>query len=258
MKKILILSGLFIAIIYFAACNGEEEIATPNARITQILNQGGGLRFEWDPVDGADGYRVYVDGTQQYQGTNTYFEWTNPAKIIEIVAYAGDKESNPKSFNFTPVSRTGQELWERSASGNSAYGWNSDGIGTSYSILDQNNFSQFDFYLDDLTSGSTDPANIYLVSPNYNAFGNPFNNTETAFAVGTADIAPAPGNYYTPTTQNPIVQGETYFLWIDHSANGWSDDDNFVKITINSIGSDGRVTFDYWFQKYGGLRWLKP
>ncbi|MEN3045448.1 MAG: hypothetical protein ABDH49_00450, partial [Candidatus Hydrothermales bacterium] len=170
-----------------------------------------------------------------------------------------DKESTPRVFDFTPVSRTSQEVWERDAPGHDGYGWNADGEGSSYSLEDAANHSRIDFYLDDFTRGTVNVSNIYLVSPNYNREDprNPFNGTETAFAADTGKMAPAPGNYYTPTTEDPIVAGRTYFLWIDHSANEWTSDDNFVKIKIISIGNDGKVVFDYWFQKQGGLRWLK-
>ncbi|MEN3043677.1 MAG: hypothetical protein ABDH37_00470 [Candidatus Hydrothermales bacterium] len=256
MKKILLISGLFLILLVFIGCPEDEELPTPNARIASILEQGEGIRLEWDPVEGADGYRVRVDDELKYEGTSTYFEWKTPALKIEVYAYAGDKESTPRVFDFTPVSRTSQELWERSAAGNSGYGWNADGTGSSYSLGDAANHSRIDFYLDDFTAGTVDVSNIYLVSPHHGGF----NDTETGFAVetgGTGNIAPAPGTYDTPRPQSPIVSGGTYFLWIDHSNNEWTSDDNFVKIKIISIGNDGKVVFDYWFQKQGGLRWLK-
>ncbi len=258
MKKYIIGLGIILGIgIYFYGCKKGEVPETPNVHTVNVIQNGAGLRFEWDPVENADGYRVYADGNQVYEGTNTYYELTTPAKKVEIVAYNDEGESDPWEGDYTPVTGTG-EIWERSVSGKpSAYGWDAQGNGASYSILDSTNFSMFDFYLDDFTPGSTLPGEMYFVSPNYNMFGSPFNNTETGFAVGTGDVAPAPdGNYATPRTENPVA-AQTYFFWIDHSANGWTTDDNFVKVKVTSIGNDGKVTFTYYFQKKGGLRWLK-
>jgi|Deesub1362B_J571_1020462.scaffolds.fasta_scaffold05353_2 hypothetical protein len=261
MKKIIAIASVIVLFVYLTNCGGEEEVATPNARVVSILNNGGGLRFEWDSVDGADGYRVYVDGALQYEGTNTYFEWTTPAQKIEVVAYAGDKESTPKTFNFAATTGT-SEIYERSGTGNSAFGWDANGYGSSYSVLDTANFSNFDFYVDDFTGGSVDPANIHLVSPDYNFFGNPFNSQSTGFYEKTtsdpSDIAPTSGNYETPYSSFVLKENASYFLWIDSNANDQIDEqDNFARIDIVSIGTDGKITFNWVYQPYSGLRWLK-
>ena len=257
MKKYIIGIAVVLLIgIYFYGCK-EELPETPNVHTEKIIQNGAGIRFEWDPVENADGYRVYADGKEVYEGTNTYYELLTPTMKVEIVAYNKEGESEPWVGDYTPATGTG-EIWERSVQDKpSAYGWDAKGNGASYSILDTTNYSRFDFYLDDLQAGTTLPGQMYFVSPNYNYFGAPFNNTETGFAVGTGDVAPAPdGVYDTPRTEDPVA-GQTYFLWIDHSANGWSTDDNFVKLTVTSIGNDGKVTFNYCFQKKGGLRWVK-
>ncbi|MEO0254200.1 MAG: hypothetical protein ABIN20_02110 [candidate division WOR-3 bacterium] len=244
MKKILILSGLFIAIIYFAACGGDEEIATPNARITQILNQGEGLRFEWDPVDGADGYRVYVDGTQQYQGTNTYFEWTNPAKIIEIVAYAGDKESTPKRFDFTPVITSNLVVYDAT---------DPDTNHPSYVVFTNGTASA-------VNASQKGEAWMFFIADSLSSNYHNNSNVDAAFAEisGTfdaANLAPTEGNYL---TRQPAVAGSAYYIWFEFSPidGNIGANDYFAKIKINSIsGTQYNVTIA--FQKYPGLRWLK-
>lgn len=251
---------------FFIGCPGPPEAETPeNFRYTGVTPDGGGLVLAWDEVADADKYIVYSDDTPVDTVTTTTATITVPAKVVKVTSVVDGDESDPATLDVAPVERTGQELWERSAEGHSAYGWNTQtGIGDDYSILDATSFSEFDFYLDDLTAGTVNPAEIYFVQPAYNAFGDPFNNVGTGFhragvSYDDLDIGPAPEvNYYEPRSENPIVGGVTYVFWVDHANDdALGPDDFFVKVLVTAVGSDGKVQFEYAFQKIAGLRWVK-
>jgi len=260
MKKYLIGIGIILIIgIYFYGCPKGEVPETPNVHTVKVIQNGGGLRFEWDEVEDADGYRVYADNVKKYEGTNLYFELTDPAMVVEIVAYNDEGESDPYRVDCKPVESSGT-VYERSdpdPNHPSGYGWDaSTGNGTAYPIGDEANWPYLDFYIDDFTAGQI-TADKYFVSPDY---GN-FNNRKTWFAVGTGNIAPPIGEeqYATPRPENPIAQ-QTYFFWLDRNASEtWDEGDYFVKVKVTYVGGagDGKVEFKSYFQKIGGLRWLK-
>lgn len=262
-----IISGIvitFVVGLVFYGCPKEEE-KPPTPSVTATVDDGGGsITYTWNIIDEADGYRVYVDGVleKELDVSTTTYTVEGPAQEVEIVSYSGDEESDPVTFDYTPVQSMGT-IYERSdtISGHySAYGWDaSNGNGTEYALSNSNDWPLIDFYLDDFTAGQINPSDMYFVSPDYNAFGDPFNNRRAWFATGTGDIAPAVGeeNYSTPRTEYAVAS-QTYFFWLDRNASDtWDTGDYFVKVVVSNVGSDGSVDFTCYFQKTGGLRWLK-
>jgi len=245
MKKIITIASMLVLFVYLTNCEGDEEVATPNARIVSLLDKGGGIRFEWDPVDGADGYRVRVDGVLKYEGQNTYFEWREPAKKISIFAYAGDKESIAKTFDFTPVLTQNLEVWDATDPDPNHPSYVKFVEGTAIAVSVVNKEEAWMLFNEDL-----------LRTNNHN---NP--NIDAAFSPISGDfdaenfIAPKEGNYETGVAAN---QGAMYYMWFEFSPidNVIGPNDHFGKIKI--VNKDGlKYTVKIYFQKYPGLRWLK-
>ncbi len=245
MKKIILAFGYIVFFVYFTWCNGDDELPTPNARIVAILNDGGGLRFEWDPVDGADGYRVKVDDgpSPQYEGTNTYFEWTQPAKKIEIVAYAGDKESPPKVFDFTPKSTANVAVYDATDPdpNHPSYIEFVDGVATPRNAQYKAQAWML-FYQDQV---STNVHNNSAVDAGYSEISGDWEG---------AALAPGAGNYL---TVQPAIEGAAYYIWFDFAPIGtMGEEDYFGKMKI-SAKSGTQYTVSFYFQTHKGLRWLK-
>lgn len=259
---------ILVGCIGFLFIGGECPPPTPetpeNFRYTGVTPAGDGLILAWDAKGEPDKFIIYADDTPVDTVTTTTATVTTPAKVLKVTAVVDDEESDPAKLDVAPAERTGQEVWERSADGPSAYGWDpATGIGTAYSILDAANFAKFDFYLDDFTPGVVKPAETYFVQPAYNAIGDPFNDVGTGFhrsglTYDDLKMAPEPKKYDEPRSELPVVGGVTYVFWVDHG----NDDvlgagDFFVKVRVTSVGTDGKVLFDYAFQKIPALRWLK-
>ncbi len=253
MKRFISIVVVLWTVTYFAGCDGGGEVATPNARIVSILDNGGGVRFEWDPVDGADGYRVYVDGVMQYEGENTYFEWTKVAKEIKVVAYAGDKESFPKTFDFTPVISEIKIYPLSDPDTTHPSGFYFDASTGEAKEKSAKYPEECDYILDDVHF-----AELTLTGPQ--GLQPPFNNeNNTVSDLTNADFdssncAVAPGGYYNYTA---VGTNNTMYLWITDDT-AWDDKDHFAKIYFpSSPDPDGGYTVKIAYQLQGGLRWLK-
>jgi hypothetical protein len=232
-----------VILVYFLiGCNGEEEIATPSVR-TSVIDDGTGVRFEWDPVDGAEGYRVYVDGNMEYEGENTYFEWTTPALEIKIVAYSGDKESAPRTFDFS-LEESEVTVWDAIGSGpdQPSYVLFSDGVASAVNA-DQKGNAWLLFVSDSISSNNHNNSNIDAAFADYD---------------GT-DLAPDAGiGAY--QTRDEALQGSKYFIWFEFSPiDGNIDDDDYFAIVeiISKTGEPAQYQVKFYFQKFKGLRWLK-
>ncbi len=246
---VIALSGLFLA-----GCGGEEETGALGLEYT-VTDQGGSLELTWNEIEGADQYYIYVDGTLVDSTTNTTYTVTEDKAGGEIMVEAvGADLSETIDIAGEVVQSSVSDWGEYNSAYKSAVGF-TDGTAVTYSILDEGNYAYFEIIADDGLDG-TDAGEIDLCSPN--VYSPPFNSHDNGFAEWTGGIvAPAPGNYYTIYPDNGgIVQGGTYAAWLDPAADGWTTTDNFVKIVINSIGSDGQIQADFYYQTIGGLRWI--
>ncbi|MEO0275966.1 MAG: hypothetical protein ABIM60_04215 [candidate division WOR-3 bacterium] len=244
MKKYIIGLGIILGIgIYFYGCKKGEVPETPNVHTVKIIQNGAGLRFEWDPVDNADGYRVYADGNPVYEGTNTYYELTTPAMEVKIVAYNDEGESDPWVGDYTPKSTANVIV---------------------YDALDPdpNHPSYIEF-----VNGVATPRNatlkqqawmlFYKDSVRTNVHNNP--DIDAAFSEISgnwedAKLAPGVGNYI---TAQPAMEGAAYYIWFDFEPiNTMGEEDYFAKMYI-SAKSGYQYTVSFYFQTTRGLRWLK-
>jgi hypothetical protein len=172
-----------------------------------------------------------------------------PVKLIQVTAYADSVESDTWSLNTGIVKTTSLSVDDIAGVGpNFAFYFNSSGIAVAIPLTQA---SDIDFVLDTTIGGPQ------LVSPD--AYDPVYNNKDNAaVAATTTDFdafteAAGPSAGY--TTVLALNSGALYSLWIDPTANGWSTDDHFAKMKVESIISH-RLTLTLGYQMIGGLRWL--
>lgn len=253
MRKLL--PFVIIGVLVLAGCEGLGP-NTPNVTATALTdetNDGMVLRLEWTAVEDADGYKIYVDGSEVADITETSYDIDTPCKIIEVTAYNSAGESTPATIDLTPVKSEQVDVWGRSdpdPDHPSGFGFSSDGNAVTYAIGDADNYPYIDFYIDDV---AFDEPN--LVSP-YDDNSVVNNSKGNVLAEGSAsdNAAPSTGSYY---SRLPLEQNGVYWLWLDPTNDGLTTDDHFVKMYVTGYDqSTGRFTFKFYYQKQGGLKWV--
>lgn len=250
---------LISAGILIVSCDEGGLAGSP--RINLKVEEGGAaLTVNWYSVVGADRYQLWIDGVKVYDGGDTTYYLTTPARKIKTVAIGGT-ESTTDEVDVSAVTDTVDELYERDGKGVSALGFTGDGKFVLYALSDTSKKSSFSLYLDDFRPDTTNPDSIRMVSPDFNVFGDPFNERKTRFAFWGPDSLLAPDTLSYQEDYSPVLKADSvYALWLDTDYNGWGEGhifDYFVKVKVLSEpDSTGKVTFQYWFQRIGGLRWV--
>ncbi len=251
MKKILSTVAI-IAIITLIGCDGMVP-TTPNVT-AEAINDGAALRLTWTAVADADEYVIYIDGSEAARITETSYDVETPCKKIEVIASNSAGESDPATIDLTPVSTSGIEVWpssDPSADHPSGISFNvTDGTVQALAIGDENNHPNIDYYIDDKKFDV--PT---LVSP---LDGNSVVENTKGNAIAEANegdnMAPAPDNY---SSRMALSSGGMYWLWLDPANDGWSTDDHYVFAKVTGYDqATGKFTFEFYFQKQGGLRWV--
>ncbi|OYD16265.1 hypothetical protein CH333_03835 [candidate division WOR-3 bacterium JGI_Cruoil_03_44_89] len=261
---------LLIPLLFLLGC-AEEEGPVPtvpeNLTLTVIEN-GLGLRLDWQEVPDADGYYVYFVSAPYEGGTkgdiirdtivlvkmltnrfydssedsiNTYY----PSSIEDrncgdyyVKAVAEDECSEASnSVTSVPLTMGHFTLYEQDYNDSCAFGWDETGNGRIYSINDMTD--EWDVYLSDMQPGVTDPTDFRLMSPPI--AGAPWDTT--LIAIGDDEhLCPC---VMWPQLNTAMEPDGVYFLRIE--------EDYFVSITVLEIFENG-IVFDYSFQKLGGFR----
>ena len=260
--KLLIAAAALLLVL--AGCKLEVTLEAPeNLHWVSVSSDGGSLTIAWDEVTDAEGYRIYADDELVDEVATPQATVDQPCAIIKVVPYKGDDQGDAATLNVAPVEGS-ITIYERSAEGPSALGWDAQGNAASYSVTDTAHFLDFDLYIDDFTAGETNAAEIHWVSPSYNHFGDAFNDTATGFKQAPStdfdgeQIADAPGTgYEAPYSSFYLEEGQVYFVWVDIEPCGSvNDGDYFAKLKVKAISPDGEVQLAYAFQPVSGLRWL--
>jgi len=237
----------FVAAVLIAvSCTpiSEAPVVTATA-----LTDGGTLQLTWADVTGASSYNVYLDGVKT-AGVTSPYNVTTVAKVIEVSASSSAGEGPKSSAVNTGVVATSNVSVDNvgGAGPNYAFYFNASGTALPITLGDA---ALIDFVCD--TSG----VETELRSPD--AYTTPYNNMDNGVAntsgstFDTYDMAEATvGNYLTART---ITSGGLYALWIDPTANAWSTDDHFAKMTVEGV-SGNTLTLTFGYQLIGGLRWL--
>ncbi len=218
-----------------------EDINPPSSLQLVGATDGVGLVLTWSPsaTTDIDGYRIYFDGTEVWEGTATTFTHADaPLGEYEIAAYRGSEESDYLTHDTHDDVETGTGMiYAFYVSGQpSGYGWNlSTGTGSSYSFT-TGNASYIDFYyddVDDLTSADVHSDDF----PNATWF------IVSSTTYNDLDIVPAvSGAYYNYVT--PALN-ETYGVSIEKDRSYG----NYAKLQVTAIdGSENSISFRWTVQ----------
>jgi hypothetical protein len=242
------LGALLLLVI---SCKQPVTLLEPVVSYTPI-NDGVNLHLSWTAVTNATEYHVYVDGVKHVVLSGTYsFDVTGPAKLVQVSAVAASSEGDKWSLT-TAVKKTANVTVYTTADPqqiNHAFYFDTAGTAVAIPLARP---TDIDFTLD--TSQTV--SNIVLRSPD--SYTPKYNDKANSSADASATnfdvlkIAPAPGVYSSTRT---ISVDSVYSLWLDPSANGWSDDDHVGKIKFEAI-SGTAMTLTVGYQKIAGLRWL--
>jgi len=244
-----ILGALLVLVV---SCTPPTTLEKPSVTTAAIEN-GAKLRLTWTAVSGATGYNVYLDGAKTAVASGSYsFDVPQPTKLIEVSATASSEESDKWSLNTMIVKTASFIVYSMGDAGqqNKAFFFNSTGTAIPIPL---SQVSDIDF-IADTTGASIELRAPTAYTPHYNEKDN-----ATAAAVGTMVFddyktaeAPGSGVYLTART---ITTNALYSFWIDPNGSGWTVDDHFGKLKIESI-SGTAVTMTAGYQMVGGLRWL--
>lgn len=242
----LILGALLILVV---SCTPPTTLEKPTVTTAAIEN-GAKLRLTWTAVSGATGYNVYLDGTKTPVASGVYsYDVAASTKKIDVAATDGTSESDKWTLSTEVVKTSSFVVYTRADAGQPNHAFYFNSTGTAIPIpLDR--ASDIDFVVD--TTG----AGPELRSPDsYTPVYNAKDNSSAPSSVTVFDDlveAAAPGVY---NTVRALSANAVLSIWIDPTNNGWSVDDHFGKLKIESI-SGTAVTFTAGYQLVGGLRWV--
>lgn len=264
-KYVLLIALLGASTLIIVGCGVDPEAPDipTNLQITDVVNDGLGVRLEWDVVAEADGYIVVFEGSVIDSTISNFYLDDDPGDVGEyqVKSYAEEESSPSDAVSTVPVTG-GATIYERTAAGNSAFGWAADGTGSTASLNDP--YDGWDFYAEDFDTLDTDPLHIHLVSPSYDIKPPPFSTEDTTWIskdpveYDTLDVAPENG-YYSEIgphddPSNPtegLNAGEAYV--VDAKVDG---NRHYAKVNITTVGAGGNVDFSYAFQTVPGFRRL--
>lgn len=109
----LVLAGLFLAILPFAACDidGERPDTPENLSVTEA---GGSLTLTWDPVAGATGYTVYYTDDSSAPST------ASPKSDVAAASFTLETESAATLYRFAVATQANDRASRLSAATDAA------------------------------------------------------------------------------------------------------------------------------------------
>ncbi|OYD14275.1 hypothetical protein CH333_08430 [candidate division WOR-3 bacterium JGI_Cruoil_03_44_89] len=263
MKRLMAIAVIPLILLIFGCDEEPEEVlqAPTNLQIEVTGGDNLSIKLTWNasPTTNIDGYVVRLNDVTLDRVTGTQFTHNNPTSlgVYRVRAYRGDDESDAIQVSTELIVRENQgPVWwfdAPSDTGYSAYGWNADGIGNTYSMVGANKDS-IDFYMDSVGVGKgTDK----IISPDsYPGWGDAhetrFNTTGNTGVDGFTNTKIAPefgvGAYsnYAEITET----GKVYILYLESG--------HYVKLLVTGrkVSGNHNFTFKYGFQPIAGFRRL--
>ncbi len=269
MQKFLVTGYWLLAtfLLLFIGCKEEPtaSLTAPQNLIITVIQEGAGLKLNWDKVSEANGYYVYfgmhpdslfaickvVDQTYFIHESDELDKAGTGYYGILAVGGEYDSDVGPMSdiiIRTAPYETQGIILHERDyeSGDSSAFGWNAAHIGEILSINDAVN--RWHIYLDDGQSGGTIDSLLKFVTPQDSVGTNhppdvPWDSTAIVFS--SASYAPSEiTGGFAPETGG-ITEENVFYLLMDN--------EYYAKFFVQSV-SDDRVKFDAYFQALKGFR----
>lgn len=248
MRKILLFSFLF-------ACSDSGLPSNPKISKLQSYSNGDSLIVYWNPIEGADYYRIYNDNNLLYEGkdTNVTLGYTKTFKIEAIglndkvsTSYNLDNAFYQDSIYLIPqLEAVVFEFPKLLVS----------------SINDTTKFQKFAIFLAQDTSKinkpnfNKDSLKIYSAS----LFFNKLSRHKISF-YNNENIVPFPNN-----DSLKLEFKKNYILYFNPDTNGWDNqNDYFIKFSIDTIvfsvdslnDTTYRLKLNYKVRTISGLRWF--
>ncbi len=250
----LILSG--------GGCKTEpvEALQAPsNLQIEVAGNDSLSIKLTWDasPTSDIDGYVIRLNDVSIDNVTNTEYTHNNPTELgtYRVRAYRNDDESNPieASTELIIAANQGPVWWFDAPidTGYSAYGWDENGAGNTYSMV-VGNKDLIDFYMDTVSvAKGTDKiisTDAWWDDANETRFHTTALTGETGFT--NTKIAPEFGIGAYLNYAEITATGSIYILYLE---NGY-----YLKMLVTSRKVNGHhnFIFKYGFQPVAGFRRL--
>lgn len=265
-KTFSILCGICFIALFLVRCQTTGSAPT-NVALEAATDST--VKITWTaPSEGnPDNYIVEFEevGTSSFVSINepagTATEYTDYPEgktgTYKVVAKFGSNEYESGEVSTIPVHSAATSVSELNATGNSGYGWERTGSGSTYSMTVAGNAANVDFYISDFAAGFDGPT-YSVTSPDL----GPSDPTQVvpsgawrANGISTNAVSeqgPLPahvtGNYvsYTDISTDPILLGV------------WTADGYFALVKASGVNlGAGTVQVETWFQAVKGLRLIK-
>ena len=224
----------------------------------EVVDSGGAVKLSWNELEGADYYRVAVDGDSVAGVTTTSYTVTTPGKTLTVTAVGVDS-SESVSFEMT-LSRE-VKVWSINDPSPDHPSWVSfDTQGNAMAVPSSDKGGAAWFMNDDA-------ADTAWLNTNWTGEGGWNDNLDVGFYqesgnIGDIDMAPGLGDYYPDFPHDSrLDDNQVGTFWYDDGADGsLGPGDHFGKVLITDYNpadtSYPSATMDIYYQMEPGLRWL--
>jgi len=239
-----------------SGCSGKEP--GPLNLSYEVTDNGGSVKLSWNEIEGADYYRVDVDGDSVAGVTTTSYTVTTPGKTLTVTAVGVDSSG---SVSFEMTLSQGVKVWTINDPDPGHPSWAKfDTLGNATAVFSPEKDKAAWFMHDDA-------ADTAWLNTNWTGEGGWNDSLDVGFHeesgnIGDIDMAPGLAGYYEKFPQDsPLDDDQVGTFWYDDGADGsLGPGDHFGKFVItNYVAADPAypsATMDIYWQKEPGLRWL--
>ncbi len=223
----------------------------------EIVDNGGSVKLSWNELEGAEYYRIDVDGDSVAGVTATTYTVTTPGKTLTVTAVGVDSSG---SISFEMTLSPGVKIWTINDPDPDHPSWvRFDSLGNATAVDTGRQTAAW--YMND------DAADTAWLNTNWSDGGGWNPNLDVGFHgesgnIGDINMAPGLGYYYQKFPQDsPLDDNQVGAFWYDEGADGsLGPGDHFGKFLIKDYNPDDSgypsATMDIYWQCEPGLRWL--
>ncbi|MEO0210584.1 MAG: hypothetical protein ABIN66_01870 [candidate division WOR-3 bacterium] len=251
-----IYGACLIGLAWATACSPKEP-GPLNLRY-EVVDDGGAVQLNWDKIEGADYYRIEVDGDSVAGIKETTYTVSVPCKSISVSAVGTDSSA---SLSFELVPSLSVKIWSK-RDPDTSHPWLVlfDTAGSAIPVGSKDKLGAAWYMNDD----AADTARFYT---NWSGEGGWNPQLGAWFALSSDSlsaikIAPPPGSYFPDLPHDSrLTEGMIGIFWIDAGPdNAVGTGDHFGKMVITEYKSADptypSATADIYLQREPLLRWL--